>query len=88
MASIEVDKDRCKGCELCVSACPQQILGMSEAINTKGYYFAQMNDAGRCIGCTICAIMCPDVAIVVYGNAVEYRLFEYRQTTGIRRGRP
>jgi 2-oxoglutarate ferredoxin oxidoreductase subunit delta len=77
MASVRVDRDRCKGCELCVSVCPQKILGMSEAINTKGYFFAEVKDAERCIGCMICALMCPDVAIAVFGNGVQYRLFEY-----------
>ena len=77
MPSIEVERNRCKGCELCVLYCPQRIIGMSDEINEKGYFFAQVNDPGRCIGCLICAVTCPDVAITVHGTAVQYRLFEY-----------
>ncbi len=77
MPSIKVDRDRCKGCELCNHACPQQIIGMSKNMNLKGYFFAEVTDPGRCIGCMLCAISCPEVAIAVHGNAVQYRLFDY-----------
>jgi len=77
MPSIEVERDRCKGCELCVHHCPMKILGMSKEINIKGYFFAHVVDPGRCIGCMICAVCCPDVAITVTGTAVQYRLFDY-----------
>ncbi len=81
MPSITVDKDRCKGCELCNFYCPQKIIGMSKTINTKGYYSAKVKDPGRCIGCMLCAITCPDLAISVQGGAVQYRLFGYFPTT-------
>jgi 2-oxoglutarate ferredoxin oxidoreductase subunit delta len=77
MPSIQVDRDRCKGCELCNAACPQGIIAMSRQINIKGYFFAQVVDAGRCIGCMLCAISCPDLAITVHGTAVQYRLYDY-----------
>ena len=77
MPSITVDRDRCKGCELCTHYCPMGILGMSKEINLKGYFFSTVVDPGRCIGCTICALTCPDLAITVHGTAVCYRLFEY-----------
>ena len=77
MPGITVDQERCKGCEICTSTCPQKILGMSKDINVKGYFYAKMLDPGRCIGCMICAICCPDLAISVRGNAVQYRVFDY-----------
>lgn len=77
MPSIKVDRDRCKGCELCNEACPQGIIGMSKQINVKGYFYAEVKDPGRCIGCMLCAVMCPDVAIAVHGTAVQYRLYDY-----------
>jgi 2-oxoglutarate ferredoxin oxidoreductase subunit delta len=77
MPTIKVDRDRCKGCELCNLYCPQRIIGMSKSINLKGYFFAELKDPSRCIGCMLCAISCPDLAISVYGNAVQYRLFDY-----------
>lgn len=77
MPSVRVDRDRCKGCELCTYHCPMKILGMSHEINLKGYFFAEVRDPGRCIGCMLCAITCPDLAITVHGNSVQYRTFDY-----------
>lgn len=77
MPKIEVNKERCKGCERCNDACPQQIIGMSEQLNTKGYKYAVVADSPRCIGCRICAIMCPEVAIEVYVEGTHYELFSY-----------
>lgn len=66
MAKITVNEELCKGCGMCVNACPKKILELSKAkINAKGYHPATMTDESKCTGCTSCAIMCPDVAITV-----------------------
>ncbi|MBC3516397.1 ferredoxin family protein [Neobittarella massiliensis] len=66
MAKITVNTDLCKGCGLCVQACPKQIIALAqELLNAKGYHPAQCIDEGACIGCAMCATMCPDVAITV-----------------------
>lgn len=58
--------DYCKGCGLCVNACPKHILAISnEIINKKGHYIAVLTDADACVGCASCAIMCPDCVITV-----------------------
>ncbi len=77
MPLVQIERDRCKGCELCVQACPQEIIKMSKEINTKGYFYAQVVDQPRCIGCQLCAITCPDLAIEVSANGVSYRFFAY-----------
>ena len=77
MPKVQIFRDRCKGCELCVNACPQNVLAMSKEINAKGYFFAQVAEQSRCIGCRMCAITCPDVAIRVGINGVQYNLFDY-----------
>ena len=77
MPGVVIDKNHCKGCELCVRACPQKILSMSKEITLRGYFYAQMHDPSRCIGCRICAITCPDVAITVHHHGQMYVLFEY-----------
>lgn len=63
---IEVNHNYCKGCELCVAACPQDVLRLNmDVFTSKGYHPAyQATDA--CVGCGICASMCPDAAITVY----------------------
>ena len=66
MAKITVREDVCKGCEMCVNACPKKIIALAkEKINAKGYHPAELIDEEKCIGCCSCAIMCPDVAIIV-----------------------
>ncbi|MFQ6067908.1 MAG: ferredoxin family protein [Candidatus Bathyarchaeia archaeon] len=67
MGKIVVDENACKGCALCVNACPLHLIRISQRINIKGYYPAEFIDTGgKCTGCTLCAITCPDVAIEVY----------------------
>lgn len=66
MPRIIVDDHFCKGCGLCVSACPKHIIGLDhDRITAKGYHPATLLDEGSCIGCMSCALMCPDVAITV-----------------------
>jgi 2-oxoglutarate ferredoxin oxidoreductase subunit delta len=60
-----IDSNRCKGCGLCVSVCPKNVLELSDEVNTIGYcpvYRARPED---CIYCSTCCIMCPDVAITI-----------------------
>ncbi len=64
MAKVTINIERCKGCGLCVSFCPKQVLALSKKTNAKGYAYAEVvND--ECIGCTSCAVMCPDTVITI-----------------------
>ncbi|MBR7110555.1 MAG: 4Fe-4S binding protein [Clostridia bacterium] len=66
MAKVTFNKAFCKGCGLCVLACPKKILSISETeSNAKGYFVAQIDKPEECIGCASCAIMCPDCVIEV-----------------------
>lgn len=69
--ALVIDIDRCKGCALCVVACPTDTLALStNKVNHKGYVFCQeVNDT--CIGCASCAIVCPDGCISVYRKKTE-----------------
>jgi 2-oxoglutarate ferredoxin oxidoreductase subunit delta len=77
MPRVVVDKKRCKGCERCIAACPQNVISMSKTLNEKGYFYAEPEQQPRCLGCRLCAINCPDVAIEVYVHGTMYRFFEY-----------
>lgn len=66
MAKITVKENVCKGCELCVYACPKHIISLKYgSINEKGYHPAFVEEMEKCTGCAACAIMCPDCAITV-----------------------
>ena len=65
MAQMIIREDRCKGCGLCMTACPKKIIRFSDKLNLKGYKPAECFDQKKCIGCAMCALICPDVAITV-----------------------
>ena len=64
---ITIPKERCKGCELCVTFCPKKVLEMSEQreTNEKGYRFVKVVNQKICTGCINCCIVCPDVCIEI-----------------------
>jgi 2-oxoglutarate ferredoxin oxidoreductase subunit delta len=64
-----IDKDRCKGCGLCVTTCPKNVLEISDQVNTKGYFPAFRARPEDCIYCAMCCTMCPDVAIDISEEA-------------------
>ena len=66
MGKIEIDKEFCKACGLCVAFCPQKLLFIGKEFNSAGYVYAQQKDSEKCTGCAICAQMCPDRAIRAY----------------------
>jgi 2-oxoglutarate ferredoxin oxidoreductase subunit delta len=66
MAKVTFSNELCKGCGLCVVACPKKIVALSaDNINAKGFQTAEVTDMNACIACAFCAIMCPDVVIQV-----------------------
>ena len=68
---IEVNDLYCKGCELCIAACPPQVMALDkERLTPKGYHPAHVFKEG-CTGCAICAIVCPDAAITVYREVTK-----------------
>ncbi len=70
--AIVIDTERCKGCGICVAACPQKILALSpKKVNQFGYYYSESVDPESCIGCAACGIVCPDGCITVYKKKVE-----------------
>lgn len=67
VGAITVNEERCKGCRLCVVACPCGVLDLqAKEVNNRGYHFAFMAQPDKCIGCSSCALVCPDACIEVY----------------------
>ncbi|MBU1122503.1 MAG: 4Fe-4S dicluster domain-containing protein [Candidatus Omnitrophota bacterium] len=73
---VEIKKDKCKGCRLCVEYCPTKHLGLSKEFNKKGRLFARINETTNCIGCGFCFAMCPDAAIQIYPKDEGRRMRE------------
>lgn len=66
MAKLTFKTDKCKGCGLCVDACPKGLLALDTAtINQKGHHPATITNEAECVGCASCAMMCPDCIITV-----------------------
>ena len=63
---IEIDRELCKGCLLCIRACPTKVLEADTQPNMSGSYPAKPVKADECIACGNCFEVCPDVCITVY----------------------
>jgi 2-oxoglutarate ferredoxin oxidoreductase subunit delta len=68
---IVIDRERCKGCHICIEICPNERIDVDESLNKKGYFPARFKDNPSegekgCVGCAQCATVCPEVAIEVY----------------------
>ena len=62
--TVVMATDRCKGCDLCLPACPPHVLSMSSETNHLGFHFPLLADG--CTGCGACAEVCPDFVFEVW----------------------
>ncbi len=62
--TVTIATERCKGCELCIPACPPQVLSMSIERNTLGHRTPLLHPG--CTGCQACLLVCPDFCFEVY----------------------
>jgi 2-oxoglutarate ferredoxin oxidoreductase subunit delta len=65
MAKVKINKDRCKGCYLCIVNCPNGLIKVSTEMNAKGVkpvFFS----GGKCTGCAMCAMICPECIIEIH----------------------
>ncbi|MBP7836075.1 MAG: 4Fe-4S dicluster domain-containing protein [Candidatus Omnitrophota bacterium] len=66
MPRITINKNKCKGCLLCVGVCPQGLIVAQEELNVRGVKPVKFKAGGKCAGCARCALICPDCCIEVY----------------------
>ena len=66
MAKITIDRDKCKGCQLCITVCPKGAIEIDTELNRFGIKPVKVKKNIECSGCTMCAIICPDCCIEVY----------------------
>lgn len=62
--TVVIDRERCKGCELCIPACPPAVLRMSVARNRSGVPYPEL--VPGCTGCGACLLVCPDFCFEVF----------------------
>lgn len=66
---IIINEEQCKGCQLCIAACPPAVIDLAGHLNSHGYRPATLVDPqNKCTGCALCAVVCPDAAITVFRN--------------------
>jgi len=64
---VLVASERCKGCSLCVDACPPHVLALDlGVVNAMGYHPARLIDAAGCTSCAKCARVCPDAVFTIF----------------------
>jgi len=64
--TLVIDQERCKGCDLCIDACPPRVLEMTtHERNAMGFRFPQLISEG-CTACRACAQICPDYVFQVW----------------------
>lgn len=64
--ALVIDTEKCKGCGVCITGCPNHCIALAKQVNKKGYNYLEMIDEDACIGCANCAVICPDGVITVY----------------------
>ena len=63
--TVVIDTAACKGCDLCIDACPPRVLVMTTtAVNGRGYRYPRL--VPGCTGCKACSQICPDFVFQVY----------------------
>ena len=66
---IQINKDACKGCGICIAMCLVKILEFSDDLNKRGVHSPEVTDEVKCTICENCMIYCPDFAMVVIKDA-------------------
>ena len=65
-----VTDDFCKGCAICTTVCPEELLEIdNHHLNSQGYNPVCVDLSRECVGCGNCVLMCPDNAILIEKSA-------------------
>jgi len=62
---IELKKEWCKGCQLCIEICPKDVFDRETKISQRGFREIIIKQPEKCSGCMLCAMLCPDLVITI-----------------------
>ncbi|MSA03515.1 4Fe-4S dicluster domain-containing protein [Lactonifactor sp. BIOML-A3] len=62
--AVKVEKERCKGCQYCIKACPKDAVSLSGERNSQGIEYISV-DLDKCVGCGTCYTVCPDLVFTI-----------------------
>ena len=79
MVRVEIDKEICKGCGLCVEVCPKGVIEISSRLNDMGEHPAEGSSEEECTGCALCAVGCPDCAIRIVSNQIATKTPRHKE---------
>jgi 2-oxoglutarate ferredoxin oxidoreductase subunit delta len=65
MPEVNVNKELCKECKICIEFCPVKIIMIGMEVNRYGYHYVRVTDQSKCIACMLCERYCPEFAITV-----------------------
>lgn len=65
MVRVNVVESACTGCEICVKACPFDVLAMVENAGKVEGQIAAVQEISKCTECMLCELSCPHFAIFV-----------------------
>ena len=68
--AIEVNTERCKGCSLCIIACPQKVIALANKVNLHGYPYVEAVNEEACVGCASCGIV--EVVLMKGNEAIAH----------------
>lgn len=66
MNRVQVDRERCKACGLCIDACNRKLLALGPELNDRGYHPVHIHDEELCSACTLCGVVCPEAGVQVF----------------------
>ena len=84
---LKIDGEECKGCGLCIEACPPKVIVLGDRLNQYGYRTAIYTGSG-CTGCGICFMACPEPGAITVLRAAANRVAIPTISTGRESGQP
>jgi 2-oxoglutarate ferredoxin oxidoreductase subunit delta len=65
MFQVIIDGDCCKGCLICMHACPGGVFTLGDRRSRSGVPVPEPGDGDSCLGCRLCERLCPEMCIEV-----------------------